>query len=156
MATISRERVPGRGSDYKPRDLAEAQDWQVLTGRIRTLSQEVVTLQQQVTGLLQQVRQPIWTVVAQSTNYEFPAAFIRVELDATAANRVATLPLSANLQGQLVNVVKSDASANTVTATPSGSDSFFGTAGYNVLTARWNSIVLIGVPSGWSILSRSV
>lgn len=156
MSGFSRERVPGRGAVIKPRDLAEEKSWDDLSGAFRRLSQSVTTLQQQV-GLLQQaVYQPIWTIVQQSTDYEFPAAFIRVELDATAANRTATLPLSDTLQGQLVNVEKSDASVNTVTASPQGADAFFGTAGYNVLTARYNSIVLIGVPGGWSIFARSV
>ncbi len=157
MPSISRERVPGRVATIQPRDLAEQQEWQVLTGAIRRLEQTATALQQQVLSLQQQTNQPQWTVVQESTDYEFPAAFIRVELDASGAARVATLPLSDTLQGQLVNVAKSDSVIlNSVTIAPQGTDALFIATGYDIITTEWGSVVLIAVPGGWSIFARSV
>lgn len=154
--SISRERGPGRGAVIIPRDLFEEKDWSSLANILRKLAQSVETLQSQVQSLQQQTNQPIWTVVQVSDDYDFPAAFIRVEIDATAGNKTATLPLSTNLQGQLVNVVKSDSGVNTVTCAPQGSDALFLPALSDVLTTQWDGVVLIGVPGGWSIFAVGV
>ena len=155
MPSISREQLPGR-SRLTPAAVAEYQDWQVLTGRLTSVQQALATLQAQVVTMAQQSYQRTWTIVQQATDYDFPAAFIRAEIDATGAARTATLPLSDNLQGQLANVVKSDSSVNAVSAAPTGTDALFVVAGDEDITTEWGGVVYIAVPGGWSIFARSV
>lgn len=152
----SRERVPGRGAILIPRDFAEEQDWSALGRRILTLTEPIAGMQAAILALQQASSQPQWTIVQESADYEFPACFIRAEISASGGNRVATLPLSDKVQGQLVNVAKSDNSVNVVDAAVQGTDAFFIPAGFETLTAEWDSVVFIAVPGGWSIFARSV
>lgn len=72
-------------------------------------------------------------------------------MDATAGARTAFLPPAASAIGKIVNVKKTDASANVVTVQASGAETIDGT-NTRTLTAQYQSVQIQSDGTTWWIL----
>lgn len=86
------------------------------------------------------------------TPYTITSEVGHLRVNATGGNVVVNLPASTGL-GRLVTVIKTDASANTVTVTRAGSDVINGANTY-VLAAQYDVVQMIDATAGnWDITS---
>lgn len=78
-----------------------------------------------------------------------------LDFDATAGNLAANLPSGAASRGRIVTIKKTDASANTVTATPFAGDDIEGNPSV-ALANQWDSVTLMSTGTvSWRILSTT-
>ena len=75
-------------------------------------------------------------------------------VDATDGNVEVRLPVSRPVGGKLYYVKKSDATANTVTITPNGTETIDGAAS-EVLGAQNESVILIARDGSWTVLGQA-
>ena len=94
-----------------------------------------------------------WKVFDANADTILTEAWGHVRVDATLAGWIITMPVSTNFIGMKVRVVKSDATANIVTATVQVGENLNVPAGANLLSAQWAGITLIAVPGGWELAS---
>ena len=74
------------------------------------------------------------------------------EIDATAGSIIINLPSAATVGAGFTGTFrKTDSSANTVTLTPNGSDSFSGTASYTFTVSKETATILTNGTSNWYV-----
>lgn len=78
-----------------------------------------------------------------------------IRVDATAGNVVLSLPDALSVEGQVIEVMKVDASVHTVTLSPTAPDTINGAASY-LLAYRWQNVRLVSVGDSWDVLSPTV
>lgn len=79
------------------------------------------------------------------------ATYQTVAVDASGANRTITLPAAATCTGRRYDILKSDASANTVTIDGNSSETINGTT-TKVISTQYSTYTIISNGSGWFIL----
>jgi hypothetical protein len=72
-------------------------------------------------------------------------------IDATAANRIITLPTAAGITGRQYIIKKIDSSANTVTIEAAGTETIDGALNV-ILYAQWDYIIVISNGTNWEII----
>lgn len=76
-------------------------------------------------------------------------------VDATAGNRIITLPVVGGVPGRIYIIKKGDVSANTVTVTPQAGNSIDGAASVILSTVNQDVIIQSDGIVGWHILSQA-
>lgn len=78
-------------------------------------------------------------------------------IDATAAARTRTMPDATACRGAKITVIKSDASANTVTVSASTGQTILDTTGASLtktLAAQGNAITVVSDGAGWLVIAK--
>jgi hypothetical protein len=86
--------------------------------------------------------------VTKTADYVLTNSDYALWMDATAGNRIATLPTAVGNAGQRYEIKKTDTSANTVTVTPNGSEKIDG-ASTVVLSLKGQTAVVTSNGVGW-------
>ena len=94
---------------------------------------------------------PEFPITAVSSNYTATVYDQTILGNATGGNISITLPANVDVSGKLFNIKKTDASANTVTVTPSGAATIDGAATYT-LAAQYSGITIQSDGTDWWIL----
>lgn len=116
---------------------------------------------QDVKDLLWSVQGADWSEgLVSSTPYTADSDDIIIPVDATSANGVVNLPPIANGRYRRILVIKIDATANTVSVTPDGTEKINGVNGSEVLSSQWDVREFWGAPAtvtstDW-IITRSI
>ena len=97
---------------------------------------------------------PVLPIEAFASNVTPQANNYTILIDATAASRTVTLPLSANYPGRIYAIKRTDSSGNSVTVACSGADTIDGVATLS-LTATMGAILQSDGEGLWSVISSS-
>lgn len=92
-------------------------------------------------------------VVTVTAAYTVPANIFFVRADVTAGGFSVTLPLAVGKDGRQISVMKIDASGNTLTVIPTGSDTINASASVTTTTrfAKW--IFISNGNNAWEVIS---
>lgn len=99
-------------------------------------------------GQLQRYSPQAWEVTTiQTADYAASVGSYCIRMDTTAGNLNVTLPVAADVEGQIYRIVKWDSSANDVVVVKDSGDSWFGFGGS--LTSQYEVVTLMAMPDGW-------
>lgn len=92
-----------------------------------------------------------WTFTSATTNVTMGVAtgYIRVQMDATTANRSVVLPPVTSVIGLPISISKTDSSINIVAAIAAGTDTLNIPLGMGTLATQWDVLSLLATSAGW-------
>lgn len=97
-----------------------------------------------------------WVRITSNANTALTSSWTHCAIDATLSSYTVTLPAASGHLGRMINVMKGDSSANTVTVQVTGGSGDFlhVPSGAEVLDDEYDNLCVIAVSGGWEIFSQ--